>query len=260
MEPPKKWWHLSDPCRFVRDVLWIMCGSCLGCFWPWELGVQMWKQVRASFSDRFGSCSGRGSFMLWSFTMSSRHFGPIITFQKVESWHSIYPQRSIVLISWYILYLFTESAFGVLTPRPSSSIISQRSITVKQRNSSSTIYFKMIPSYSIIFHHIPSYSIIFHLLFWYSISMEYLSMIPWIFRHVHGYEVSGSLSDWGIHCGIWAVNRTGLLSFLEHWTGRTGGSKIPWWPEATVTIYYLIYIYIHTLYFDICIYIYIYTL
>ena len=94
-------------------------------------------------------------------------------------------------------------------------------------------------------------------------------MIPWIFhgfsmdslstgnfRHVHGYEVSGSLSDWGIHCGIWAVNRTGLLSFSERWTGQTGGSKIAWWPEATVIIYY-VYIYIYYILISMHIYIYI---
>ena len=40
-------------------------------------------------------------------------------------------------------------------------------------------------------------------------------------------EVSGSLSDWGINCGIWAVNRTGLLSFSLRpgiWEGI-----ISWW-------------------------------
>lgn len=39
--------------------------------------------------------------------------------------------------------------------------------------------------------------------------------------------VSGSLSDWGIHCGIWAVNRTGLLSY----------KLLPWWvPNNTLGI------------------------
>lgn len=39
--------------------------------------------------------------------------------------------------------------------------------------------------------------------------------------------VSGSLSDWGINCGIWAVNRTGLLSY----------KMLPWWvPNNTLGI------------------------
>lgn len=34
------------------------------------------------------------------------------------------------------------------------------------------------------------------------------------FTMLGGFQVSGSLSDWGVQCGIWAVNRTGLLRSL----------------------------------------------